>query len=522
MTRQLTSRQEQENLVQWLEQRGFKSNPFGIYQAELEEHLADYFVSTVYYDEIKGSPDTPRTLVLFAARGHGKSAHRIMVARDCRPIAHHSRVLAVPYTDFGSLPNELAQEAKAVTPKRHLTGVLRAGASVLIETVVQDASLVAALGPEWLSRLKWCCLQQPSAPVLTPLVLSSYLRQLVGEDFKPDWTEFQHAWHTGRLENMLLSKQDVLGNLTARFLIALADAKPEPVDAIRLSAAEMFSLFVDLVCRTGFKAVYVMVDRVDEVRPMADDPALVVDFIEPLLADLPLMECPNAAFKFFLPLEIQLALAEKTTIRYDRLLFRELIWDESALTELLRQRLIAFTTGRVQSLSDLCDEAEVRRGWNLDRDLVQHAQGSPRTLLRLGELLLWAHARRSRESISLTPDDWELTLSEFYGMPVSTKIRPPFHLPLRLDKETQVVWVGTRRVELSDALFFLLSYLYERAGRIVSNHELMTGEMDLSYDSLRQYVHRIRQAIEPNPKRPVYLVSIRGRGLRLNNVVKRG
>lgn len=519
MARQLTSRQEQENLERWLELRGFQSNPFGLYQAELEERLADYFVPTVHYDEIKGTPDAPRTMVLFAARGHGKSAHRIMVARDCRPTARHSKVLAVPYTDFGSLPNELAQEAKAATLKRHLAGILRAGASVLVEAIVQDASLAAALGPEWLSRLKWCCLQQPSAPVLTPLVLLSYLRQLAGEDFSPDWAEFQQAWHTGKLEK-ILSEQGVLENLTARFLIALADAKPEPVDAIRLSAAKMFSLFVDLVAHTGLKAVYVLVDRVDEVSPMINDSALAADFIEPLLADLPLMECPGAAFRFFLPLEIQSDLVKKTTIRFDRLRFRQLIWDEGTLAELLRQRLIAFSEGRVKSLSDLCDEAEVRRGWNLDQNLVKHAQGSPRNLLRLGESLLWTHTRRSGDSISLTLDDWKLTLSDFYDVPVSTRMRPPLHPPLRLDKENQLAWVGTRPVELPDAPFFLLSYLYDRAGRIVSKSELYT-ETGLTKANLYQLTHRIRKAIEPDPKHPVYLVIERERGLRLDNVVKR-
>lgn len=518
MARQLTLRQEQENLERWLEQRGFQGNPFGTYQAELEERLADYFIPTVYYDEIRGTADAPRTMVVFAARGHGKSAHRIMVARSCRPVASHGHILAASYIDFGPLPAQMAQDPKSVRLSQHLTVILHSCAETFVETLIRDPDLATKLEPEWFTRLKWFCMQQPSTPVLTPSMVLTRLRELGGDGFNLDWGEFQRAWHVGRLGE-LLRGQAILEHPAARFLIILADTCPEAIDASRLSAAKLFSLFVDLIHQTGLKAVYVLVDRVDEVPPMADDPAIAADFVEPLLANLPLMECAGAAFRFFLPLEIQPALVEKATIRYDRLLFREIVWDESSLAELLRQRLIAFSSGKVEALSDLCDEAEVRRGWRVDQDIVQHAQGSPRNLLRLGELLLWAHARRPESGLSLTRADWESALSEFYGMPVSPRVRPPLHPPLRLDKKSQEVWVGTRKVELQDAPFYLLSYLYDRAGRIVSNHELMT-EVRLSYDTLRQQVHRIRQTIEPNPKRPVYLVSVRGRGLRLDNVVK--
>jgi hypothetical protein len=519
MVRQLASHQQQENLKRWLEQRGFSGNPFGIYQAELEERLAEYFVPTGYYDEIKGSAEVPRTIVVFAARGCGKSAHRIMVARDCRPTVSYSEILAVPYTDFGTLPDKLAQDPKSVGLDGHLERILRTAASTFLDALVRDASLVDALEPEWLGRLKFFCMQQPDNPVLDPVYLLDRLRQLAGGDFDPDWNAFQQAWHTGELGGMLKS-QPVWDNPVARFLIALSDAHPEPVNIARLSAAERFTLFVDLVRHTGLKAIYVLVNRVDEVSPIADDLALTADFVEPLLADLPLMECPHAAFKFFLPMEAQPALAGKTIIRYDRLLFREIIWDEGTLAELLRQRLIAFSEGRVESLSDLCDEAEVRRSWNLDQDLVQHAQGSPRNLLRLGEALLWNHTRRSGDSISLALDDWKQTLGDFYGVPVPTRMRPSLHPPLRLDKDSQAVWVGTRRVELPDAPFFLLSYLYDRAGRIVSKSELYT-ETGLTKANLYQLTHRIRKAIEPDPKHPVYLVLERERGLRLDNVVKR-
>lgn len=521
MTRQLISAQEQENLEIWLERRHFRDNPFGTYQAELEERLYEYFdeyfVSTAYYDEIRGTASAPRTTVVFAARGCGKSAHRIMVTRKCRPMSPDSDILAISYTDFGHLPDEMASAQKSVQLSQHLNEILRAGTDAFLEAFVQDPELVEALEPEWLSRLKWFCTRPPGVSTLPPSKLLSQLRRLAGESFNPDWEKFRQAWHTGKLEEMLRG-QAILKVPAARFLVNLADAYPEPVDTARLSAARLFGLFVDLVCHTGLRAVYVFIDRMDEIPPLADQPALVAEFVEPLLANLPLMECPNAAFKFFLPLEAQSALLEKTTIRYDRLQSRDLIWDDSSLAGLLKQRLIVFSGGEVEALADLCDETEVRRGWNLDQELVRHAQGSPRNLLRLGEMLFWAHFRQPQSTFSLTQADWKLALSEFYGDGIEwpARFQAPLHPPLRLDKTNQVVWIGTKKVEMADAPFSLLSFLYDRAGRTVRKAELF--EVEGSLDNLYQLVRRVRQEIEPDPKHPVYLVTIRGQGLRLDNV----
>lgn len=79
-----SSHQQAKTLAAWLKEHGFTGNPFALREAGREERLSEYFVEGPHYDEIKGSTDDPRTAFVFAARGCGKSAYRVMIQRSCR------------------------------------------------------------------------------------------------------------------------------------------------------------------------------------------------------------------------------------------------------------------------------------------------------------------------------------------------------------------------------------------------------------------------------------------------------
>nr|HID14455.1 hypothetical protein [Anaerolineae bacterium] len=190
MARRLASSEQARRLEEWLGSYDFEANPFGECEADREPRLSEYFILTPYYDEILGSADSPRTMVIYAARGCGKTAHRIMVARACRPHTPNSDILAVEYTDFGALPHEMARDPGAVDLRRHLGQILRAGVEAFIEAVVQDPALAVSLTPEWLARLKWLCTQYHFA-ALGVTALMRRLRALAGGHFAPDWEDFQ-------------------------------------------------------------------------------------------------------------------------------------------------------------------------------------------------------------------------------------------------------------------------------------------------------------------------------------------
>ena len=75
---------------------------------------------------------------------------------------------------------------------------------------------------------------------------------------------------------------------------------------------------------------------------------------------------------------------------------------------------------------------------------------------------------------------------------------------------------------ISESLFRVLEYLYVRDGEICSRKELYTrayrpdegliGDWDGVMETV---LWRLRQAIEPDPRHPIFLITERKRGIRL-------
>lgn len=95
---------------------------------------------------------------------------------------------------------------------------------------------------------------------------------------------------------------------------------------------------------------------------------------------------------------------------------------------------------------------------------------------------------------------------------------------LWLDEADMAVWVEGRRIELSGLKYDLLRYLYRRSGQVCTRDEIigaiyrdeaMDPEVASSGNRLDSLVRHLRQAIEPVPSRPRYLLSVRGQGYRL-------
>jgi hypothetical protein len=105
---------------------------------------------------------------------------------------------------------------------------------------------------------------------------------------------------------------------------------------------------------------------------------------------------------------------------------------------------------------------------------------------------------------------------------------------IRVDPDAGRAWIGERPVEgLTHLEFDLLAYLYQRAGqvcsrdgiqealyphekRILERTDLDGGDIDVG-DAARvdAVVGRLRNKIEPNRSRPVYVITVHGRGYKL-------
>lgn len=98
---------------------------------------------------------------------------------------------------------------------------------------------------------------------------------------------------------------------------------------------------------------------------------------------------------------------------------------------------------------------------------------------------------------------------------------------LRLEKRSRRVWIGSKEVvpPLSVSQFRLLELLYEHQGRVVSRQSLIAdvwGEeqaVDVSEQALDALVRRLRDRLASIDPTHVYIVTVRGHGLRLDNPV---
>jgi hypothetical protein len=129
----------------------------------------------------------------------------------------------------------------------------------------------------------------------------------------------------------------------------------------------------------GFDSIYVLVDRVDEIGLTTTDASKTLQFIHPLVTDLPTLELDGVAFKFFLWDLIEQDLRESGG-RPDRVPIYTLEWSTGDLEQMISRRLAALSGGRITRLSELfCPEV----GLNVDLLMANLAGGSPRDLIRM-------------------------------------------------------------------------------------------------------------------------------------------
>lgn len=100
--------------------------------------------------------------------------------------------------------------------------------------------------------------------------------------------------------------------------------------------------------------------------------------------------------------------------------------------------------------------------------------------------------------------------------------RSPLRVPvlrvadLEIDRAARVVRVGGQSILLTSYQFDLLCALAENAGRVMSRDSLMTRlrghDLEAFDRSIDVHISKIRAAIEPDPKQPRHILTIRGVG----------
>lgn len=91
----------------------------------------------------------------------------------------------------------------------------------------------------------------------------------------------------------------------------------------------------------------------------------------------------------------------------------------------------------------------------------------------------------------------------------------------RINFMNREVWVNNDLKHLTPKEFNLLAVLVRNAGRVVTRTELVTQAWGEEYgdaiDSLKLYIHYLRQKLEINAQQPEYILTSRGVGYRFVN-----
>lgn len=341
------------SLPEWLQLVGLQGrNPFANKQADEErEWLEAVFVEHPAYDAIAREVE-PRSSILYADRGAGKTTTCAMFERLCFEEAERRRPLVVRFQEWIPLV-DLREQPLHTQVNRYLEALFCHTVAALLE--IADAPWIGS----------------PSDPFL-----QAYL-----------------TWFCTHYADRLTDQE-------LRGLTGASRVLPRPVESGevarrlgQLPPTQQLRWLLRALQAAGVRTVYVLLDRVDEVATTVAQPERGADLVLPFLGNLELLELPGLVFKCFVPGPIVDVLRARGQLREDRIGCYALTWSDvqgvTLLRKLLQNRLSYFSNGIVPSLAALSD-ASLR---DIDDVISRAAAGSPRRLLILAERLLLERAR---------------------------------------------------------------------------------------------------------------------------------
>ena len=96
------------------------------------------------------------------------------------------------------------------------------------------------------------------------------------------------------------------------------------------------------------------------------------------------------------------------------------------------------------------------------------------------------------------------------------------NLNFKINKENMQVLQDNVPLDLTTTQYHILEYFIDKSNQAISREELLLNvesiKYESSYKSIDVQIGRIRQKIEENPKKPNYIISLRGVGYKLVNL----
>lgn len=354
---------------------GFDRDPFAKTNADEEDLLEDYFIEPPFFKAVYGDIHEPKSAVVYAPRGGGKTALKRRIELSARTDAF----LSVTYNSFPTAGLKL----RDITLEYHLRNVVR----LLLVAILSAAT---ETGVERLSRDDRHFLY---------ILSREHLSQLGRADLKDAISAVTHisdrakeVWNT------------LTGPISAGLTVAMAHfgfkapeiSKFESDKAKAGTLQEQIEFLVKIVPSFGFASAYVLVDKIDE-NPLTGGATPSLAFIRPLISDLAILETRGVAFKLFLWDRIESDARQFS--RPDRIKTYTLKWTSPQLKAMLSKRLAAHSEKRVTSLASI---TELGRPTDIDDLVVSLSGGSPRNIIRICKAILDQQGELDATSTVLT------------------------------------------------------------------------------------------------------------------------
>lgn len=356
-----TPAEEQADSIPYWTANGFRGNPFESTNAADEELLSEYFLDPPYFRGVLGDPRQPRPSAVFAPRGAGKTAQRRMTEARLE-----GDVLCVTHNTFDV---DAWGGAERATLGKHLS---RINELVLI-------GLCSVLGTE--TRL-WSGLAPGEQQAIRAL-FGHYLERIDSVRLQRELRSL--ATLKDRQIEFLSGLTVTLGTLASYAWSTFTGTPwPGPLKLPRRVAATFeadalsdFKTIGHLAEAARIRAVYVLVDGVDETSATQNDVRMAYRLIASLMENLGVVETAPYAFKFFIPDSIRDMWIDRGG-RQDRITPYETRWTEQQLREMVGLRLNAFLTR-----GEHFDVARILGSSHWEQHALLFAEQSPRNLIRL-------------------------------------------------------------------------------------------------------------------------------------------
>lgn len=350
---------------EWLDSIGLSGNPFASVNASADDNLPKYYyIAAPYYDEIAGKTDNPeRPVAIFGEPGIGKTALNRRIAYANRYEMGGQGALVVFYEDFTGVRNKI--QTGRITPYDHVEAIIKSA----IVSVDEDIR---------------------SGRLSIPKTISS--------EEKLELTGFVEKFGD---ELALSLKMNLIKNLGVS-----GDSYKDL--SLPSSYVSLLRRFCQAVQSLGYSRLLVLVDRLDEAAQITGEENIGI--LLPLMTDLNLLEMKSCSvsFRFFLPLALKQDLLTRG-VRDDRIKIFDLSYTADDLAVILKQRLKAFSHGQYGYMAELIQGNPPE----IDKRLIQAADGNPRKLINLCGRLITEHCRMgfSEDKLLIAQDVVEKVLS---------------------------------------------------------------------------------------------------------------